>query len=350
MAMKESHLKLSVIIPMYNVESYIVRCLTSVLDSLIESGWLYEVICIDDGSSDRTLQKAEICKTECVKLIKTPNRGVGAARNIGLVFATGDWVAFVDGDDQVAKNWFPNAYSIVCDNPVADIVHMHPLVSVCDELSSRSAYCKWQSVSEARKNSLAPVRRVKVFEDERATIFAHRLFAKHGWPVMNFVRRDFIRPTLFPEELRIKEDVVFFIDLATRVKSLVLAEYPGYFYTRREGSAVMRKRSDDDSLKFSKSLIALGKKHDTEIIWRAISSAMGYDFIQWVAERDSAAKYNPEVCELRSAWKDALSSGRLRLSVMHWWWRIAICHWLNTGDLCWAHKIRRIREWTGRLI
>ncbi len=348
--MEESHLKLSVIIPMYNVESYIARCLTSVLDSLSDSGWSYEVICIDDGSSDKTIQKAEICKADDVKLIKTPNKGVGAARNIGLAIATGDWVAFVDGDDQVAKNWFPNAYNIVCDNPDADIVHMYPIVSVLDELSSGRSYCRWKSVSEARKNSLAPVRRVKVFKDERATIFAHGLFAKHGWPVMNFVRRDFIRSALFPEDLRLKEDVVFFMDLATRVKGLVLAEYPGYFYTRREGSAVMRRRSDDDSLKFAKSLVELGNKHDTEIIWRSISSAMGYDFVQWADERDPAVKYNPDVCELRSLWKDLLSSGRLHLSVMHWWWSIAICHWLNTGDLCWAHKIRRIREWAGRLI
>ena len=147
-----------------------------------------------------------------------------------------------------------------------------------------------------------------------------------------------------------KEDVVFFLDLSTRVNGLVLAEFPGYFYTRREGSAVMRKRSDDDSVNFAKHIVAFGNKHNTDVIWRSISSTLGYDFIQWADERDPAVTYDPDSCELRSIWKELESSGRLDLSVMHWWWRIAIKHWLKTGDLQLAHKIRRIREWLDRLI
>ena len=343
-------MKLSVIIPMYNVELYIARCITSVLASLNNSSWSYEVICIDDGSCDKTLQIAETCKVEGVKLIKQSNKGVGAARNIGLKVATGDWLAFVDGDDHVAKKWFPNAYSIVSENPNADIVHMYPIVSVKDDLSSGGTCSKWQSVLEAQKNSLVPVRNVKSFEGKGARMFAHELFAEQGWPVMNFVRRDFIQSSLFPEDLRLKEDVVFFLDLSTRVNGLVLAEFPGYFYTRREGSAVMRKRSDDDSVNFAKHIVAFGNKHNTDVIWRSISSTLGYDFIQWADERDPAVTYDPDSCELRSIWKELESSGRLDLSVMHWWWRIAIKHWLKTGDLQLAHKIRRIREWLDRLI
>lgn len=99
--------KLSIIIPVYNGEKYIQKCLESIYSQLDEST---EVIIIDDGSTDNTL---EIIfgliyaggKDSSFKVISVPNGGVSLARNIGLDNATGEYLSFVDADDIVTPNY-----------------------------------------------------------------------------------------------------------------------------------------------------------------------------------------------------------------------------------------------------
>lgn len=94
-------MKLSVIIPVYNAEAYLEKCVESVLAFPMEK----EVILVDDGSKDRS---GEICERLAIKdeelgirVVHQKNRGVSAARNAGLEIATGDYVWFVDSDDIV---------------------------------------------------------------------------------------------------------------------------------------------------------------------------------------------------------------------------------------------------------
>lgn len=97
--MKNSPL-VSVIIPVYNVEKYLSHCLNSVLGQSLRD---IEVICIDDGSSDDSLAilRDYEKQDERVRVIAQTNLGVSAARNAGLDVAKGEWVAFVDSDDEV---------------------------------------------------------------------------------------------------------------------------------------------------------------------------------------------------------------------------------------------------------
>ena len=93
--------KLSVIIPVYNVEPYLAKCLESVL----ESDGDYEVIVINDGSTDGSLAVAEQIQArrkEKVRLVTTENRGLGAARNLGMELAKGEYFYFLDSDDYLA--------------------------------------------------------------------------------------------------------------------------------------------------------------------------------------------------------------------------------------------------------
>ena len=100
---------LSIIIPCYNCESTIEDCYLSILSSLqhniIEE---YEIILVNDGSSDKTLKKLDkIVKTnEKVKVISQGNKGVSAARNLGISLAKGDWLSFIDSDDTVNEEFY----------------------------------------------------------------------------------------------------------------------------------------------------------------------------------------------------------------------------------------------------
>ena len=105
--------QLSVIVPCYNVEGYLERCLTSLVHQNIDAD-AYEVLLIDDGSTDGT---AAICDRYAaqypqVQAIHQANAGQGAARNTGLDLAQGKYVWFVDSDDFVTENCFQQLLTI----------------------------------------------------------------------------------------------------------------------------------------------------------------------------------------------------------------------------------------------
>jgi len=96
---------LSIIIPMYNVEQYIGKCLDSCFCQDIPLSD-YEVICVNDGSPDKSgdIARRYACKYSNLKVINRPNGGLSAARNTGIDNAEGDYVMFLDSDDWIEEN------------------------------------------------------------------------------------------------------------------------------------------------------------------------------------------------------------------------------------------------------
>lgn len=101
-------MKYSVIIPLYNKEKYIERTLKSVLKQTFED---YEVIVVDDGSTDNSLECARKIQSNKVKIVCQKNAGVAIARNTGIENSSGEYIAFLDADDE----WYPN-YLETIDN------------------------------------------------------------------------------------------------------------------------------------------------------------------------------------------------------------------------------------------
>lgn len=93
--------KISVIIPVYNVEKYISKCLQSVI---LQTYTNLEIICINDGSTDNSLEIMENFaeKDKRIKIISRSNKGQSYARNLGLDTAAGDYVSFIDADDWIS--------------------------------------------------------------------------------------------------------------------------------------------------------------------------------------------------------------------------------------------------------
>lgn len=96
-------IKVSIIIPVFNVENYLEECLLSAVSQDYENK---EVIIIDDGSTDSSRSIIDIYKDKysCIKSINTKNQGQSLARNIGLEIATGDYVLFLDSDDWIQQH------------------------------------------------------------------------------------------------------------------------------------------------------------------------------------------------------------------------------------------------------
>ena len=106
---------LSVIIPVYNTAQHLPQCLDSVIASISHGNADIEMILVDDGSTDGC---SGICdsyalKYPFIRCIHQENAGVSAARNAGLGLANGDYIAWIDSDDTVAEDWFPQIYDVI---------------------------------------------------------------------------------------------------------------------------------------------------------------------------------------------------------------------------------------------
>lgn len=108
----EEQIELSVIIPVYNVEPYLVRCIASVLNQTYSVG---EIICVDDGSTDNSLAILETyrLKDPRIKVVHKENGGLVSARKAGICIAKGEYVAYVDSDDWIEKNMYQDMMSLI---------------------------------------------------------------------------------------------------------------------------------------------------------------------------------------------------------------------------------------------
>ena len=115
---------LSIIVPVYNVEHFLRRCLDSLLRQGLEVGE-YEIICVNDGSSDGSaaiLADYEQRFPDLFRIITQQNQGVGAARNAGMAVARGEYIAFVDGDDWLIDGGYAYLLEHFCQEGNPDVI------------------------------------------------------------------------------------------------------------------------------------------------------------------------------------------------------------------------------------
>lgn len=106
---------LSIIVPVFNAEKYITRCIDSILSQTFND---YELILINDGSTDGTYDILEKYRnnSKCI-VLHQKNRGVSVARNVGIEIATGRFISFVDADDYLSNNYFDVLVPLLNNNP-----------------------------------------------------------------------------------------------------------------------------------------------------------------------------------------------------------------------------------------
>lgn len=102
-------MKISIIIPLYNKEHYILGTINSVLEQTFQD---WEAIVIDDGSTDRSAEIVQSIQDTRIKFLKQSNQGVSITRNRGIDIASGEYIAFLDADDQWMPNYLTTMYSM----------------------------------------------------------------------------------------------------------------------------------------------------------------------------------------------------------------------------------------------
>lgn len=233
----ESNL-ITIIIPAYNVEKYIERCLESVLSQELKN---FEVIIVDDGSSDSTPQ---ICdnyekRYQNIKVIHKKNSGLGFARNTGLEYAKGEYIVFLDGDDFVGKNHLSNLYNCIKANKAdtclcgytrykkdgSEIKHKHIYANQCFDK---------ENIVRKIIPKLCGKKPDKTDDIEMSVCMA--MFSN------KIIKNNTLR---FPSEREmISEDLIFGLEYYKYSNRICFSESVEYRYCDNEGSLTTKYRAD----------------------------------------------------------------------------------------------------------
>ena len=225
---------LSVIVPCYNVEKYVDKCISSIVNQTYSN---LEIILIDDGSTDST---GIICDTwqerdQRIRVIHKQNEGVSYARKTGVENAVAEYVVFVDADDWIDKDMYLNMMNALLSTN-SDIAQC----GVCDVFEDGSL--KHRS-SEIKDCAFEIVDRIKgvllILEDkEWQSYMWNKIFKKHLFDHIEF-----------PKGRQLLEDVSIAHILFHRASQTVYLRDEYYFYFRRSGSITKSKNIVD--LKFN---------------------------------------------------------------------------------------------------
>lgn len=138
---QSNFVKVSIIIPVYNVENYLHRCLDSIVNQTLKE---IEIICIDDGSTDgsSSILKDYANRDSRIKVVAQDNSGQGAARNLGISIASGDYIGFVDSDDWVDEDMYRIMFNEAIKND--SDMHICTIEQFDNETGTKNDYfCKY---------------------------------------------------------------------------------------------------------------------------------------------------------------------------------------------------------------
>ncbi len=221
--------RVSIIIPIYNVEGYISECIDSVLAQVISP---YEIILIDDGSTDHTY---DICKLyekkyDNINLIYQENQGVAAARNRGIEEANGDWILFIDSDDIINENLLKDFLPFLKNNCDIGLFGFKYFKNqpIKDEVDSNAFLFLTKSDLDGLMPALFNRDLKQIFNREKIKIASPCRFYRRSLLIDKNIR--------FPVGIKTGEDAVFNLYVLKESQNAVYNESAYYLYRKRDES------------------------------------------------------------------------------------------------------------------
>lgn len=215
---------ISIIVPVYNAKRFLKECLNSVLNQTYSD---FEVLMINDGSNDGSeiICKEYLLKDKRFKLINKKNSGVCAARNVGLQSAKGDYIAFLDSDDTLEKDFLQKLSQAISIN-TAD-------VAVCD-------FCT-NSVRENPNWKNDVLTKENIFNEYVKGAFLNRIMNK-------LYTKDIVKKNDFPVDRPIMEDAAWTAEILSRCNKIVVVAEGLYNYRIVDNSLSHRKMSESEEM------------------------------------------------------------------------------------------------------
>lgn len=208
--------KISIIVPIYNVENYLCRCIDSILAQSFAD---FELILVDDGSPDGSGQICDeyAAKDSRVRVFHKPNGGVSSARNLGLDNACGQWIAFIDPDDYV------------------DIDYLNELYSLLEEYNADFVSTVEYEVQVPRKTTYL------LFKDFNL-LFANYKMDYGPGPVGKLFKANIIegKSIRFKQNVHRSEDTIFVYHYLLEIKDIVLIFSDKYYYDQSRPNSLSK--------------------------------------------------------------------------------------------------------------
>ncbi|MCL2024064.1 MAG: glycosyltransferase [Oscillospiraceae bacterium] len=222
---------ISVIVPVYNVESYLGKCLDSIVEQSYQN---LQIILVDDGATDSSGQICDeyAARDGRIQVIHKPNGGLSSARNAGLDSARGQFIAFVDSDDFIARDMYEQLHRAAVENN-ADI-------AVCAYYHYNE---KQGSIREIPHKLDAPFN--KSLDEDSAAL----TLAPYAWNKL--YRRESFPNFYFPESL-VYEDIATVYPLMSRAKKITIVDKPLYYYLISRENSI--KDGDQNNLQMLDAL------------------------------------------------------------------------------------------------
>ncbi len=253
--------KISVIVPVYNVEMYLQKC----LDSLVAQTWKdTEIILIDDGSTDGS---STIVKTmqerypDNIQYVRTENHGQSHARNVGMEMATGEYIAFVDSDDYVEPTMLEQMV-----NPLKDF----PYEVVCC-----STWLEYPDKTVEVKPGVDKTYTSMTVEDRKQVL-------QSMYPVVwnKLYKAEWLRKLPSFKEGVWYEDVLFLYEMLPHLSSIAVVDIPFYHYVQRPQSVTYTYSEKlYDIFTVLDALLAYYKEHDLYTMYQDV---LEYEYVRYV--------------------------------------------------------------------
>lgn len=310
-------IKLSVIVPVYNVEKYLPRC----LDSLLRQGLQeeeYEIICVNDGSTDgcaAILADYHQRHPYLIRVVTQENRGLGLARNSGMDVAVGEYVAFVDSDDWVIDGAYAYLLEHFCQEGSPDVVDFWSVTMTNYQMRH------W-TYSDKPHGTL-------VYEGE-GVAFYNRFHPTFAWDKL--VRRDFLKEhgVRFTAVI-ILEDLLFNFNLYSKNPKVKATSCNIYRYTKENVNSLVFIKTRVSSVKKMAAMLSILEELNAylatqdpplaEGVKHAIGSMLTKFYTRSFAARLSRKRWRTYMSRLKAQpFHQARMSGRWALlgTAMNW--------------------------------
>lgn len=261
--------KVSVIVPVYNVERYLGKCLQSCMDQTLDD---IEIICVDDGSTDRSGEIAEeyAAMDSRIQVIHKENGGLSSARNVGVAASNGQWIMFLDSDDFLQTNACERVWIESNEGPTDLIIfgtNIFPAYPWPDGWYESVLYTYTRRFNEFTPKVLFEMPGAKPFVWRQA--YSRNLLEKTG--------------VTFCEKVRYGEDLIYQMELFPMAQKFAFIEDRLYNYRWCRSDSLMGLAGKDPNYKIDQHIIMT--KEVTQY-WseNGLLEKYGREYIGWLLE------------------------------------------------------------------
>lgn len=335
-------MKFSIIIPVYNAAKYLRPCLDSVLAQTVQD---WECICVDDGSVDDSgaILDEFAAKDRRFKVIHKHNEGVAVARNVGLEAAKGEWITWLDADDEYAT-WRLEEVARIIELEDPDVIRFRTGF-VCGSCDGDYGFARSKMYS--------------VFDGDVAKKWCWDILMPGGMMWTFAAKRALFDGNRFVSGMRVKEEFSVCARIATRVGRVVQSEAKAYAYRQVDSSAMHSQKTSGECISFldmvRRLMVEPCFKEEQmslpvyEAMRRRVRMHCECDIIDWVRMR---ARNDHGQRDLYASYRRLKESGLLngpsiqqfRYRIPMWWWNLTGQIWLIKIMISIENAVRRIKE------